>query len=51
MSTQSTTMFVICERLMVGMASTANERLIFLDQVLGEQACNDIAHRDGKSTL
>lgn len=32
-----------------GMTSTANERLIFLDDILGQEAYEAIEHRDGGS--
>jgi len=32
------------------MTSTANERLIYLDDVLGEEAYGNIEHRDGGSS-
>ena len=35
--------------LTLGMTSTANERLIYLDDVLGEEAYGNIEHRDGAS--
>jgi hypothetical protein len=35
--------------LTVGMTSTANERLIYIDDILGEKGYNDIEHRDGES--
>jgi hypothetical protein len=31
------------------MTSTANERLIWLDDILGEEAYANIEHRDGES--
>jgi hypothetical protein len=34
---------------MLGMTGTANERLIYLDDILGEVGYGDIEHRDGKA--
>jgi len=35
-------------QLIAGMTSTANERLVYLDDILGEEGYKDIEHKDGE---